>query len=317
VTSVAHHGRVAGIGPVNDPEPQRRADAPVHRVQLDSAASGKICQMIGTRLVVTATVASVITSLVTACGVPALKVQSGPTVVPAVVSGPVMARPAKGDPRIGAVFPGSNTVHSCTASVLDSLAGNLIITAAHCLDSSVESLFAPAYTGNPDSTDFWRVDAVYVDPRWVQRQDPSADVAIARVSHVDPAETGSLEQNVGGGFVLGSAPGPDVDITVTGYPTGEGGVPISCSGQTVNPDRGFPAVLCRGLTDGTSGAPWVSGTMVRGVIGGLQGGGCDYSDVSYSSPFDLKIRLLFQRAQQGGRGDHDNGAPDDGCSASP
>lgn len=316
MTSVAHRAPVAGIGPVNGPELQQNPDAPVHRVQLDSGVSGKISQMIGTRLVVTASVASVITSLVTACGVPELREQSGATVVPAVVSGPVMARPSKADPRIGAVFPGSNTVHSCTASVLDSLSGNLIITAAHCLDSSVDSLFAPAYTGDPDTADFWRVDAVYLDPRWVQHQDPSADVAIARVSHVDDTGTGTLEQRVGGGFVLGTAPGPDVDITVTGYPTGAGGVPVSCTGQTVNPERGFPAVLCRGLSDGTSGAPWVSGTMVRGVIGGLRGGGCDYSDVSYSSPFDLQIRLLFQRAQQGGPDDHDNGAPDDGCAAS-
>lgn len=281
----------------------------------DPGASGKISLMIGTRLVATATVASVITSLIAACGVPVRREQSAATVVPAVVSGPVMARPATADPRIGAVFPGSDTVHSCTASVLDSLSGNLIITAAHCLDSSVESLFAPAYSGDPETTDFWRVDAVYVDPRWVQHQDPSADVAIARVSHVDQRGQGTLEQRAGGGFVLGSAPGPDVDITVTGYPTGEGGVPVSCSGQTVNPERGFPAVLCGGLTDGTSGAPWVSGTTVRGVIGGLQGGGCDYSDVSYSAPFDLQVRMLFQRAQLGGPGDHDNGAPDDGCAA--
>ena len=298
---------------MNDPELQQHADSRVHRVQPGSGASGKICQMFGTRLVVTA---SVITTVITSCGVPDLTAQPRPTVTPVVASGPVTARPVKTDPRIGAVFPGSNTVHSCTGSVLDSLAGNLIITAAHCLDSSTDSLFAPGYAGDPDSADFWRVDAVYLDPRWVQRQDPAADVAIARVSRVDPTDQGTLEQHAGGGFVLGSVPGPGVDITVTGYPTGDGGVPISCSGQTVHPNHGFPAMLCHGLTDGTSGAPWASGSMIRGVIGGLQGGGCDYSDVSYSSPFDVQIRLLFQRAQQGGPGDHDSGAPDDGCSTS-
>ncbi|MGB8404078.1 MAG: serine protease [Mycobacterium sp.] len=268
--------------------------------------------MVGTRLVVIAAVASLLTS----CGMPALKAQPRATVTPAVVtSGPMVAKPVKADPRIGAVFLGGNTVHSCTGAVLDSLAGNLIITAAHCMDSSAESLFVPGFAGSSAPTDFWRIDAVYLDPRWVRRQDPAVDIAIARVSHLDPTGDGTLEQRAGGGFVLGSAPGPDVDVTVTGYPTGDGGVPIGCSGTTVHPDRGFPALLCHGLVDGTSGAPWVSGATVRGVIGGLQGGGCDYSDVSYSSPFDLQTRLLYQRAQEGGPGDRANGAPDDGCSA--
>ena len=65
---------------------------------------------------------------------------------------------------------------------------------------------------------------------------------------------------------------PDVPITVTGYPLGDGGAQVSCSGPTSRPDRGFPAVRCPGLVDGTSGSPWVSAAEIRGVVGGLQGG---------------------------------------------
>ena len=269
--------------------------------------------MSGGRLLVTAVVASVIT----ACGAPTPAVQRRAAVTPAVVIGQVVAGPVAPNPRIGAIFTAGSSVHSCSGAVLDSLAGSLVITAAHCLDSSIESWFAPGYAGSGAPQGFWRIDAVYLDPRWVRAQDPSADVAIARVSHVESTAEGTLEQRVGGGFVLGSAPGAGVEVTVAGYPTGDGGVPIGCHGVTIHPERGFPAVLCRGLVDGTSGAPWVSGSTVLGVIGGLQGGGCNYSDVSYSSPFDVQTRLLYQRAQEGGPADRAAGAPDDGCASIP
>jgi hypothetical protein len=42
--------------------------------------------------------------------------------------------------------------------------------------------------------------------------------------------------------------------------------------------------------------------MVTGVVGGLDGGGCE-QDVSYSSPFDGAIKQLLARAEAGGPGD--------------
>ena len=161
--------------------------------------------------------------------------------------------------------------------------------------------------------DFWHIDAVYLDPRWVRRHDPAADFAIARVSRVGLPVTDTLERRTGGGFVLGAAPGPNVPITVTGYPLGDGGAQVTCSGPTSPPERGFPSLRCPGLVDGTSGSPWVSAAAVRGVVGGLQGGGCSGNDLSYSSPFDVQVQMLYQRAVEGGPADRASGAPDDGC----
>ncbi|MUL67210.1 trypsin [Mycobacterium sp. CBMA 234] len=265
--------------------------------------------MLCTRLAVSAFVAL----LATACSAPTIKADPRTGNGSTVTVDPVSVPPAKQDQRVGAVFLGSDSMHTCSGAVLDSLSGNLIITAAHCLDSAYDETFAPGYRGVGLPGDFWHIDAVYLDPRWVRHQDPAADFAIARVSHGGPATTDTLEHRVGGGFVLGAAPGPDVPITVTGYPQGDGGVQVSCSGPTSRPERGFPSVRCAGLVDGTSGSPWVSATEVRGVVGGLQGGGCSSNELSYSSPFDMQIRVLFERAEEGGPADRPNGAPDDGC----
>jgi hypothetical protein len=98
------------------------------------------------------------------------------------------------------------------------------------------------------------------------------------------------------------APPSGSRVTVLGYPSGVGGSPIGCQTSTGVTDSGFPSLACEGLVGGTSGAPWVSGTTVTGVIGGLEGGGCA-ENVSYSAPFDERTAALLTRADAGGPGD--------------
>ena len=106
---------------------------------------------------------------------------------------------------------------------------------------------------------------------------------------------------------LGATPAPGSVVSVTGYPLGVGGGPVGCRGTIGVADGGYPSLLCGGLVDGTSGAPWISASMVTGVTGGFDGGGCD-ADVSYSAPFDDNTSRLLARAQAGGPGD---AAPND------
>jgi hypothetical protein len=75
---------------------------------------------------------------------------------------------------------------------------------------------------------------------------------------------------------------------------------------------GYPALKCAGLVDGFSGAPWLVGSTVTGLVGGLNGGGCD-EKASSTSPFGEAGHRLRDRAQTGGPGDDPPTAFDDDC----
>ena len=215
----------------------------------------------------------------------------------ATASPPASAAPVDADPVVGAVFLGASDMHTCTASVLHSSIGNLILTAAHCLATGYPTTFATGFSGHAEPA--WTVDAIYLDPRWVADQDPDADYAIARVTRPDG---GSVESATGPGLTLGTAPAAGTAVTVTAYPLGVGGVPIGCRAVTETVTAGFPSLQCPGLADGTSGAPWRTDSTVVGLIGGLDGGGCD-ENVSYSPPFHAPVANLLHRAEAGGPAD--------------
>jgi hypothetical protein len=88
-------------------------------------------------------------------------------------------------------------------------------------------------------------------------------------------------------------------VSVTGYEVGIGGGPIGCEAPTELGPGGYPSLLCTGLVGGTSGAPWIVGPTIIGVVGGLDGGGCDET-VTYSPPFDDGVVELLTRAEAGG-----------------
>ncbi len=222
-----------------------------------------------------------------------------------------VASPVDPDWRVGAIFIDSGPLHVCTGSVVHSAGGNLMMTAAHCLAGASQITFVPGFAGDaaPGPADVWKADAVYLDPRWTASKDPHADYAIARVSN---DASGSVESRVGLALTLGTAPPPGSRVTVLGYPAGVGGSPVGCQASTSVTESGFPAVACEGLVDGTSGAPWVSGTALTGLIGGFERGGCA-ADVSYSAPFDAQTAQLLARAEAGGPGDTVPNDVDDSC----
>ncbi|MDH6193519.1 hypothetical protein M2272_000140 [Mycobacterium frederiksbergense] len=301
------------------PAPLVRSNARVARsaFQRTAPASGKIVVMRVTRmarLIITAVgMAAVSAGCMAPGGKTAGVAPSSPASVPPSSPSPAASPLSQAgaevvipDRRVGAVFLGDTTVHTCSGTVLASASGDLVLTAAHCLLDGVDTTFVPGFGAGAGDT--WRVTSAYLDPRWIAEQDPQADFAIVRVS----SDSGpSLLAAAGGGMVLGSTPPAGSAVTVTGYPMGEGG-PLACHGATQLSPQGFPTLACAGLTDGFSGAPWVSGARVTGLVGGLDGGGCD-DDVSYSPRFDDRVTRLLARAEAGGSGDVVPAALEFGC----
>lgn len=252
-------------------------------------------------------------AIATACAqpTPLAATASGPSssVPEAPVLATATAAPVNPDPRVGAIFLGGDSLHTCTGSVLHSTTGDLVLTAAHCMAEGFEASFVPAFAESAAAQDYWHVDAVYLDPRWVSSQDPHADIAVLRVSRQDGA---AIEAAAGGGLTIGPSPAIGTDVVVTGYALGVGGVPVGCMARMAAVEHGYPSIRCSGLVDGTSGAPWVAGSTVVGITGGLEAGGCE-ENVSYAPPFDDAIGHLVARAEAGGPGDHAPAAFDDDC----
>jgi hypothetical protein len=220
----------------------------------------------------------------------------------------ITAAPVSPDPRVGAIFLDGDNLHFCTGAVLHSTGGDLVLTAAHCLGPGLDAAFVPGFAREASPADFWTMGAAYLDPRWLAQHDPRADYAIVRVSR---PEGGSVEAYVGSALTLGAAPAPGNRVTVVAYPAGVGGMPVGCTtGTTIA--GGYPKFPCGGLAAGTSGGPWIIGSSVTGVIGGLHNGGCA-ENVSYTAPFDQHITELLARAEAGGPGDVPPDAFDDGC----
>ena len=188
---------------------------------------------------------------------------------------------------VGALFAGGS--HFCTASVVHSGAGDLVLTAAHCVKDGMA--FAPGYHDGVAPLGMWTVTDVAVADGWTSSADPDLDFAFLTVSQ--PGNAASLESLTGANN-LGIAQGFDHEITLTGYPDTTDS-PVVCTGRTTRSDTYQQRVACPGFPDGTSGGPWVTNGVVIGVIGGYQLGG-DTPDVSYSAYFDDDIQRLYASA---------------------
>jgi V8-like Glu-specific endopeptidase len=214
--------------------------------------------------------------------------------------------PFNGTAAVGALFTqtsGHLGRHFCTASVVHSKKGNLLITAAHCLlgrslKPAGRVVFGPGYHSGKFPYGRWPVTAYYVDGDWSSHQNPNDDVAFLKVGKPIEPTTGAEH------FVADRQ--PPMKVTVVGYPDATAR-PISCT----NTARRFhhPGPLtqlvfdCDGYTDGTSGGPFLRNVnpktgdgQVVGLIGGYEQGG-DSPNVSYSPQFGTNIRNLFTHAK--------------------
>ena len=210
-----------------------------------------------------------------------------------------------GTPAVGALFTmssGKLDSHFCTASVVNSPNGDLVITAAHCVTGASAMVFVPGYENGKTPYGIWTVTKVYADPAWMSSADPDDDVAFLRVSQ--PGSITPIEDVTGAEQLQTGSPTRRL-VEVIGYPN-SGDEPIACQNWTTEPMPEQLEFDCGGYTDGTSGGPFLAdvdpltgqGTVI-GVIGGYEQGGL-LPQISYSSMFGPNVAALYQVAVAGG-----------------
>jgi len=218
-----------------------------------------------------------------------------------------------GTPAIGALFTTSGGVlgsHFCTASVVDSPARDLVITAAHCVTGRGSMAFVPGYDNGQSPYGVWTVTQVIADHAWTSSSDPDDDVAFLVVSEAGQARAPGQVRAPGGGTRIEDLTGAELLgvgrprtglVRVIGYPDSQG-QPIACQNRT----RAWLAHQlefdCDGYTGGTSGGPFLAGVdeatgqgTVIGVIGGYEQGGFAAA-ISYSAAFGPSVRALYATA---------------------
>ena len=209
---------------------------------------------------------------------------------------------------VGALFSlnsnGTLGKHFCTATVVDSPRGDLILTAAHCLSGRrAESLaFVPRYRNGKAPLGVWTVRRIFVDSAWATSGDPDDDFAFLVVRS---ASARSTLQALTGAEKLASASSVGKRATVVCYPS-SAETAIACANSLLPFSATQIRFDCDGYTNGTSGSAIVvnpdlgSGLGAAvGVIGGYQQGG-NTPSVSYAATFGSDARALAHQASQAG-----------------
>jgi V8-like Glu-specific endopeptidase len=206
-------------------------------------------------------------------------------------------------PATGALFVGTADdpgAHFCSASVVASAAGNMIMTAAHCVADGdgtpprTGMTFAPGYQNGVAPHGYWTVTSAGVGPAWLADGDPDDDVAYLTV---DRPGSPPIQQVTGAYRVDFTDPVADVDVTAVGYNTDEEEA-TTVSGTATPWSSTQWELDAPGLSDGASGGPLLggpAGTEIVGVVGGHEQGG-DTSDVSYAAALGTALRSLYNQA---------------------
>jgi hypothetical protein len=183
----------------------------------------------------------------------------------------------------------------CTASVVPSPRGNLIVTAAHCLGRTLGSpvTFAPGYRDHRAPLGEWRVTGQAFAPGWFPHGNVNLDFAFLTVR-------GDVQARAGAEAIGYSLPVPAL-VRVEGYsPAGRLTICSRRPGIVTEAGQRQLTLGCPGYASASSGGPFLTGInpdsglgTIVGLIGGYQQGGVTPS-LSYSSPFGQVIHRLYR-----------------------
>jgi len=218
------------------------------------------------------------------------------------------AQSFSGTAAVGALFTLDNGKlgnHFCSASVVNSPAGDLILTAAHCVTQVAAPIaFVPDYHDGKSPYGIWKATRQYTTSAWQSSENPDDDFAFLTVS--DPSEGVPVEDITGAEQLSTSGATARAYVQVIGYPDGAA-EPVECSNWAKIFSPTQLEFDCGGYPDGTSGGPFLADVsaatgqgVVLGVIGGYEQGGLTDS-VSYAASFSSNpnVESLYKTATAG------------------
>lgn len=227
-----------------------------------------------------------------------------------------------GIPTVGVLYDSNIKKHYCTASIVDSKKGNMLITAAHCLSTDgTEMHFAPGYNNGKTPYGTYPVLATYINAGWNKNFDERLDFAFLTLGKGKfNGKLVNVQEAAGGGNKLVTSAGYAQKVEIVGYAYGEQRA-RHCSATTYQAKAGQMGIECGPLQSGTSGAPWIANYdpktrrgNVIGDIGGWHTGGCDDYE-TFSCRFSKATLDLYNRAAKGGPGDTVRGGAPENCAA--
>jgi hypothetical protein len=185
----------------------------------------------------------------------------------------------------------------CTATILTSRRGDLLLTAAHCMGRKLgDVLFAPGFYNGTVQFGEWKVTSLVFAPGWLGGN-VNRDLAFLTVR-------GDVQARAGAEKLGYSSPAPK-SVRIEGYSPISG--PVVCNrtpGSITIAGQVELQFDCPGYAKASSGAPFLSDISpksgqgdVVGVIGGYQQGG-DKSSVSYSSPIGPVLHKIYSKLAQ-------------------
>jgi V8-like Glu-specific endopeptidase len=224
-----------------------------------------------------------------------------------------------GIPTLGVLYTDSIEKHFCTASVVESKHGNVILTAGHCVSGTGKGLrFAPGYHDGKYPYGSYPVTAAYVHANWNKNHNIDYDFAFLTLGKgIYNGKSIDVQTAVGGNKLV-TTDGYKNTVQVLGYNDGQQ-TPVQCRVGTYEAEAGQLGFDCGPFSGGTSGSPWLAdyntktqrGNLI-GNIGGLHTGGCT-SGISYSPRYGAGTLSVFDRANEGSQGDSVRGGATSGC----
>ena len=149
-----------------------------------------------------------------------------------------VATPARGAQHfagvatVGALFvPGAYPMlHTCTASVIKTKRGNVIMTAAHCVSGTGAGYkFAPGWRNGKAPYGVWDVTAAFGAPGWIDKQNPHRDFAFLTVADRTINGKSRTLQSVTGANRLGRTATAGDTVKVIGYGLGSKDEALRCT----------------------------------------------------------------------------------------